>query len=84
MAKEKLMAQARGYWQRDIVATLVSHGEISHPIYDLRGKAKLYSGRYRKSMNNLFRRLEGAGARITWIPGVRGGEPTSRYKLSMK
>jgi len=83
LEKEKLMAQARGCWQRDIVATLISHGEIRHPIYDLRGKAANYSGHYRESMDNLFRRLEGAGARITWIPGERGGVVGSRYKLSI-
>ena len=78
---EKLLACAKGSWQREIVRDLLRHKEIGNPLAALRGKAKNYYLRYEESFNNLKERIEAAGAKLEYIPGVRGGVPTSKYRL---
>ena len=79
--KEQLLSCAKGSWQEGIVRDLLSRKEIRNPLAVLRGKAKNYYLRYEESFNNLKERIEAAGAKLEYIPGVRGGVPTSRYRL---
>ena len=58
MNKEKMMACARGRWQRQIVEYLYYNGKITNPISWLQGTAKSYSRHYERSFRNLIHRLE--------------------------
>ncbi len=78
---EKLLSCAKGSWQREIVSDLLRHKEIGNPLAALKGKAKNYYLRYEESFYNLKDRIENTGAKLEYIPGVRGGVPTSRYRL---
>ena len=78
---EKIRGCAKGSWQREIVRQLLAGGEIPNPLAELQGRAKNYFFRYRESMENLFSRIEATGAKLEYIPGIRGGMPTSRYRL---
>lgn len=77
-----LKACARGSWQYNIVCDLIQYDSIINPCgKPLAGKAKSYAGKYQTSFYNLLKRLRAAGAVIEYIPGVRGGAYTARYKL---
>ena len=78
---EKLLACAKGSWQREIVSDLLRRKEIRNPLAVLRGKAKNYYLRYEESFINLKNRIENTGAKLEYIPGIRGGVPTSKYRL---
>lgn len=78
---EKLLNCAKGSWQEGIVRDLLRHKEIGNPLAALRGRAKNYYLRYEESFNNLKERIENTGAKLEYIPGIRGGVPTSRYRL---
>lgn len=52
---------ARGSWQQDILASIIAFGCIRNPMSALRGRALSYAGRYRRSFDNLLRRLAAAG-----------------------
>ena len=78
---EKLLACAKGSWQREIVRDLLRREEIGNPLAALRGRAKNYYLRYEESFNNLKDRIENTGAKLEYIPGIRGGVPTSKYRL---
>lgn len=78
---EKIQDCAKGSWQREIVGGLLAGGEIPNPLAGLQGRAKNYFPRYEESMRNLFSRIEATGAKLEYIPGVRGGMPTSKYRL---
>jgi len=78
---EKLLACAKGSWQEGIVRDLLRRKEIGNPLAALRGRAKNYYLRYEESFNNLKDRIENTGAKLEYIPGIRGGVPTSKYRL---
>lgn len=52
---------ARGRWQREILAHLIAYGCVANPMSALAGRARSYAGRYRRSLDNLLRRLRDAG-----------------------
>ena len=72
---------ARGHWQRWILQEWMEGKEVQSPVTGLRGKAKLYQGRYWASFQNLLARVRNAGFIVVRIDGVRGGEPTARYYI---
>lgn len=80
--KAELLKLAKGCWQQEILEYLLRWGEIDNPTgAALVGKARNYAGRYEESFQNLRRRLEGAGVRLEYIPGPRGGGYLARYKM---
>ena len=83
MNKDKMMACARGCWQRQIVEYLYYDGEITNPISWLQGTAKSYSRRYEESFSNLLDRLESdAGVKVRIIKyGPRGGRWGAKYGI---
>ena len=83
MNKDKMMACARGRWQRQIVSYLIRDGEVTNPISWLQGTAKNYSRRYEESFRNLISRLETeAGVKVRVIQrGPRGGMWGAKYGI---
>lgn len=81
--EEKLLNCAKGSWQYSIVSDLLNYKEIENPLSALRGKAKNYYRSYENSFDNLKQRLETAGAKLEYIPGVRGGAYTAKYRLHL-
>lgn len=64
---DDLWAQCRGVWQRGLVM-----GDHRPSLSDLRGTAYSYGFWYRRSMENLFERIEKAGIKITYTKGPNG------------
>ena len=83
MNKEKMLACAKGHWQREIVADLIRYGVIDNPIKELRGSAKEYKQRYEESFSNLMSRLEAdAGVKVRIVQyGPRGGRWGAKYGI---
>ena len=81
--KDKMMACARGRWQRQIVEYLYYNGKITNPISWLQGTAKSYSRHYERSFRNLISRLETeAGVKVRIIQyGPRGGVWSAVYGI---
>ena len=81
--KDKMMACARGRWQRQIVEYLYYDGEITNPISWLQGTAREYKQRYEESFSNLISRLEAdAGVKVRIIQyGPRGGRWGAKYGI---
>ena len=59
---ELVVAQAQGSWQNAVAQNLVRNGYIIGYLADgpLKGKAKKYSSKYRRSLSNLMDRIETA------------------------
>jgi hypothetical protein len=83
MNKDKMMACAKGCWQREIVADLIRYGRVTNPIKELRGAAKEYKYRYEESFSNLLDRLETeAGVKVRIVQyGPRGGRWGAKYGI---
>lgn len=81
--KKELLSAARGSWQTGIIKDLIRYGEIDSPLgkWGIRGKAAKYKGRYQESFSNLCSRIREKWFEVVWIPGKRGGEWTSTYRL---
>jgi len=80
--KINFLSLAKGSWQRGILHDLLTYKTISNPTGQvLRGKARNYSIRYQESLSNLFQRVHNAGYAIEYIPGIRGGAYSARYRL---
>lgn len=79
--KQFILNQAKGYWQKEIVRELITHGEINSPLAKIQGRASQYRSKYQTSFRNLLQRLQTQGVQIQRIPGVRGGEWSAKYIL---
>lgn len=70
---------ARGYIQRRWLEDMQTINGLLYPPSLLRGRAKMYSGRYLSSFYNLLERLEKSGWKVRRELGPQGGLWSSRW-----
>jgi hypothetical protein len=82
----KIYAQARGSWQRNVAINLCKQGYVIGYLADgkLRGNAKKYQGHYQESLSHLMLRIANAldGSKYSLISGSVGPNGAFGYYLS--
>jgi hypothetical protein len=64
---DKALSLCKGRWQRAVIL-----GWANYSCSDLKGVAKKYVGKYKRSRDNLISRMDGAGVRYTITRSRRG------------
>ena len=71
---------ARGDFQRRVEEALLAGRVITNPV-PRKGKAGRYAVLYKKSLQNLFTRMQQDGWKVIYTPGPRGGEWSATFHL---
>jgi hypothetical protein len=83
MTLQNVFSLARGCEQRSFLRSALQPEGAFPVTRTLRGRAKMYAGRYAASQANLLTRVEAAGYLVIRTPGPRGGEWSARYRVAL-